>query len=58
MIGEGSERKQPPAYVDFMLLTAATISFLAAHFRIGDPSVFWVGVAFNIGAIANVLKRT
>jgi hypothetical protein len=47
------------ALADFLYAGGATVSFLAAHFRVAvDPEyMFWVGIMFNVFLFANIGKR-
>lgn len=46
-----------PRHTSIFSLLCARLSFLAAHFHIGDLILFWLGITFNVVVIANMAKR-
>jgi hypothetical protein len=57
---EPDDASHSSAFVDMLYLIAATVCFVAAHFRfvVGDPEpVFWLGIIFNVFLMASINKR-
>lgn len=45
---QDDERRRAKETLEPILLLAASACFLLAHFEIAPPTVFWMGLVFNL----------